>query len=190
MTTWGKHLALVLLIFFGLEMGPAAADEMLVAAGERLGKTCAGCHGTDGASPGKLIPIIGGQKPGYIAKVLGEFAAEKRPGTAMLKLAKGFSAEEHKQIAAFFASKPWVNTPHAAASGGDAELVKRCQGCHGKNGEGRGSFPRLAGQHPEYLFQALMEYKQGERTAGTMKLVKGSDEATLKKMADYYASLK
>ena len=37
-------------------VGIATASE-----GFRLSQTCAGCHGTAGASPGTTIPIIGGQ---------------------------------------------------------------------------------------------------------------------------------
>ncbi|MFL6649748.1 MAG: c-type cytochrome [Sulfurifustaceae bacterium] len=39
-----------------------------------------------------------------------------------------------------------------------------CQACHGADGNSTGpQFPRLAGQYPDYLVQALMEYKNGER---------------------------
>ncbi|MBN2792181.1 MAG: c-type cytochrome, partial [Desulfuromonadales bacterium] len=151
---------------------------------------CAGCHGTDGASPGQIIPIIGGQLEKYLEKTLVEFSADKRPGDVMRNLAKGYSADEQKQLAAYFAAQPWVMTPHAADSSADASLVVSCKGCHGANGEGRSSFPRLAGQHPDYLYQALMEYKQGERTSGLMKLVQKLDDGTLQQMADYYSSLK
>ena len=177
----------LLCLFLG---GVAAAADDQLAEGERLGRSCAGCHGTAGVSPGKLIPIIGGQVDKYIVKTMEEFAADKRPGSAMLNLAKGYSAEEQKQLAAYFAAQPWVNTPHAAENSADAALVKSCQGCHGSKGEGRGAFPRLAGQHPDYLYQALMEYKSGERTAPVMKLVTRIDDATLKQMADYYSALK
>ena len=44
---------------------PAAADE-----GFRVSQTCAGCHGTNGASPGDTIPILGGQSAAYLADSL------------------------------------------------------------------------------------------------------------------------
>lgn len=185
-----KILLILLLLCFC--PGPAlllASDDM-AQAGEQLSKTCASCHGTDGASPGKLIPIIGGQKAAYLTTVMNEFAADKRPGSVMLNLAKGYSADEQKQMGTFFAAKPWVVSKHAPVMSGDAALVKSCQGCHAKNGQGMGSFPRLAGQHPEYLYEALLEYKKGERKAGTMMLVKGIDESLLIKIADYYSALK
>ena len=175
---------LLMLIAFGL--GTAFADEQ----GERLSRTCAGCHGTDGASPGTMIPVIGGQIEKYLQKTLAEFSTDKRPGDVMKNLSKGYSAEEQKLIATFFTDKPWVNTPHAAESKADASLVSSCKGCHGSQGEGRGSFPRVAGQHPDYLYQALVEYKQGARSSSLMKSVKKLDDATLKQMADYYSALK
>jgi sulfide dehydrogenase cytochrome subunit len=180
----GLILALVLLSFF---TGQAFAD---TTQGERLSRTCAGCHGTAGASPGKLIPIIGGQLQGYTLKALQGFAVESRPGSVMLKLAKGYSEEEQKQIATYFAAQPWVSTSHAVNTMLPADLAKRCQGCHGKKGKGKNNFPRIAGQHPEYLFQALLEYQQGERNDSLMMLTRKMDETTLQKLADAYAAIK
>ena len=55
-----------------------------------------------------------------------------------------------------------------AAVAGDPQAGKQksapCQACHGADGNGTGpQFPRLAGQYQDYLLQALMEYKDGER---------------------------
>lgn len=55
-----------------------------------------------------------------------------------------------------------------AAGAGDPEAGQQksapCQACHGADGNSTGpQFPRLAGQYPDYLVQALMEYKNGER---------------------------
>lgn len=180
----------ILLLMMSLTLGSAFAAETEQADGARLSRTCAGCHGTDGASPGKEIPIIGGQVDKYIQKTMAEFAADKRPGDVMRNLAKGYSAEEQKQIAKYFSTKPWVNTPHAAKSSAEASLVKSCKGCHGSVGQGRGSFPRVAGQHPAYLYRSLVEYKQGDRSSGLMKLVQKMDDTTLKQMADYYSAMK
>jgi len=180
----------ILLLMMSLTLGSAFAATIEQADGARLSRTCAGCHGTDGASPGKEIPIIGGQIDKYLQKALAEFSTDKRPGDVMRNLSKGYSVDEQKQIAAYFATKPWVNTPHAVKSNAGANLVKSCKGCHGSMGEGRGSFPRVAGQHPDYLYQSLLEYKHGDRSSSLMKLVRKLDDATLKEMADYYSAIK
>ncbi len=185
-----KCVIAVTVLLFALSL-PALAfdDELGQVAG--ISRTCAGCHGTDGASPGAMIPIIGGQMEEYLTLTMEEFAADQRPGSAMLKFAKGYSTEQRRGISAYFAAKPWVNSPWAAASSvQNPDLVRACAGCHGSSGEGRGSSPRLAGQAPEYLSHALLEYHRGERPAATMRLMRAFDEAVIKLMADHYSSLK
>jgi cytochrome subunit of sulfide dehydrogenase len=185
-----KWFIVAIMVCFSLASPVLASDEEL---GQIAGisRTCAGCHGTDGASPGAMIPIIGGQVEGYLVLTMEEFAADQRPGSAMLKFAKGYSAEQRRGISAYFAAKPWVNSPWATPSSVQRpDLVRACTGCHGSSGEGRSSTPRLAGQAPEYLHHALLEYQRGERPAATMRLMRAYDEATIKLMADHFSSLK
>jgi cytochrome c553 len=55
-----------------------------------------------------------------------------------------------------------------AAAGKQKSQV--CQGCHGVDGNNTNpQFPRLAGQYPDYLAQALHEYKSGERKNAIMQ---------------------
>ena len=180
----------IILLMMSLTLGSAFSATIEQGDDARLSRTCAGCHGTDGASPGKEIPIIGGQIDKYLKKALSEFSTDKRPGDVMRNLSKGYSVDEQKQIAAYFTTKPWVNTPHAGTSNAESILVKSCKGCHGSMGEGRGSFPRIAGQHPGYLYQSLVEYKHGDRSSRMMKLVQKLDNETLTEMADYYSAIK
>lgn len=51
------------------------------------------------------------------------------------------------------------------------EIVSgRCFLCHGMEGEAASAvFPRLAGQHWEYTFKQLREFKSGKRKSDTMK---------------------
>ena len=56
-----------------------------------------------------------------------------------------------------------------AIAGGDATAGKAiseqtCQACHGVDGDGSNTqYPKLAGQHADYLVRALMDYKSGAR---------------------------
>jgi cytochrome c553 len=56
-----------------------------------------------------------------------------------------------------------------ALAAGDAESGKRksqaCAACHGPDGNQPTTpeFPKLAGQHPDYLLKALHDYKSGAR---------------------------
>ena len=72
--------------------------------GMMLSNSCAACHGTDGKSPG-AIPSIYGKSAQFISQALTEFRAGTRPSTVMGRHAKGYSDEEIKLIAEYFASQ-------------------------------------------------------------------------------------
>jgi len=60
-----------------------------------------------------------------------------------------------------------------ASARGNAEAGKAksatCAGCHGADGNSpTPMFPKLAGQHPDYLEQALKSYKSGKRKNAIM----------------------
>ena len=86
----------------------------------------------------------------------------------------------------------------AAAStawGADAAAGKAkagsCAGCHGANGEGKGSNPPLAGMDPAKFVQAIKDYKSGKRVNAPMKSITANlSEADCDNLAAYYASLK
>lgn len=97
-------------------------------------------------------------------------------------------------MADYFEDQKWVNTKVKA----DKKLVllgkklsKDCSDCHGPKGKGQDENPRLAGQHPFYLEQALIEYKEGKRgDVPEMELIKNYTEKQLKALAAYFSNLK
>lgn len=73
-----------------------------------------------------------------------------------------------------------------------ADGLAACARCHGfdGNGGGTGAFPRLAGQTPEYLYEALKNYSLGARPSGIMQPVAAELEDTeMRALAAYYAGL-
>lgn len=53
---------------------------------------------------------------------------------------------------------------------GAAKAKEVCSACHGADGNSAdANFPRLAGQHPDYLAKALRDYKSGDRNNAIMK---------------------
>jgi sulfide dehydrogenase cytochrome subunit len=68
-----------------------------------LANPCAGCHGTDGASPGP-IPPLKGLPSSYIISSMKAFKADKRKGTVMNRIAKGYTDEEIGLMARHFAA--------------------------------------------------------------------------------------
>ena len=70
-----------------------------------IASTCANCHGTTGVSRG-VVPTIAGQSKADIVTKMQEFKQNKRPGTIMPQLAKGFTDEQIDIVATWFASQP------------------------------------------------------------------------------------
>lgn len=66
-----------------------------------LSNSCAGCHGTDGKSPG-AIPSINGKTAKFITQSLTEFRTGTKPSTVMGRHVKGYSDEEINLIAEYF----------------------------------------------------------------------------------------
>jgi len=66
-----------------------------------------------------------------------------------------------------------------------------CGGCHGKNGEGNGPNPPLAGMSEDRFVQAIKDYKSGKRPHAAMKAFATKlDDKDTANLAAYYASLK
>ena len=66
-----------------------------------LANPCAGCHGTDGASPGP-IPPLKGLPSSYIISAMKSYKTDQRKGTVMNRIAKGYTDEEIKLMASHF----------------------------------------------------------------------------------------
>lgn len=71
-------------------------------------------------------------------------------------------------LAAFATAAGAANVKGNVTAG--QEKSKTCAACHGPTGNEStdGQYPRLAGQHPEYLVKALHEYKSGKRLNAVM----------------------
>ena len=82
-----------------------------------------------------------------------------------------------------------------APAEGDAAAGKTksvtCAGCHGADGNSTNpEWPKLAGQHPEYTFKELVEFKGGKtrRNASMAAMVTNLSEQDMKDLAAYFAA--
>lgn len=73
------------------------------ASGAMIGRTCNGCHGTDGVSKG-AAPSIKGLPASYMETAMKDFRSGKRPSTIMDRVAKGYTDSEIAAMAQYFAS--------------------------------------------------------------------------------------
>lgn len=65
-----------------------------------------------------------------------------------------------------------------------------CATCHGKDGGGQGSFPRLAGMNSAYLLRQLQDFAEGRRSSAVMQpIAKALSPADRTAMSGYYAAL-
>lgn len=73
---------------------------------------------------------------------------------------------------------------------GQAISTQVCGACHTADGSrGSPANPILQGQHPEYLFKQLTEFKSGKRDSAVMKGMAATlEEADMKNVAAFYAS--
>lgn len=83
-----------------LAADPASAQN---ASPQLLTLSCAGCHGTNGRSPG-AIPALNGRPAMLIAQMLRDFRSDTRPATVMNRIAKGYTDEEIDAVAREIAS--------------------------------------------------------------------------------------
>ncbi|MDD3575891.1 c-type cytochrome [Halothiobacillus sp.] len=71
-----------------------------------LAQTCAGCHGTQGYLQNSAFMPLAGMPTTQFVTAMKSFANGSRPSTVMGPLAKAFSEDEIKAMAAYFAQFP------------------------------------------------------------------------------------
>ncbi len=202
-------LALIVSVLAGVA-GPARAADAAApfkpdpAKGQQLAASCGACHTQDGSRGAATYPILQGQHRDYIVKQLTEFKAGKRKNAIMNGMAAALSTEDMQNIAAFYAglkAKPGYATDQATVAlgqqiyrGGIAERkVPACAGCHSPDGAGiPAQYPRLGGQHEEYLSAQLAAFSSGARdnSAPMMAIAGRLKDSEMKAVSDYIQGLR
>jgi cytochrome c553 len=167
------------------------------AAGEKKFYTCYGCHGLPNyrnAYPDYSVPMLRHQNAAYITAALLEYRSGERPHPTMHAQAASLSDQDIADIAAYLQGAEPAKANKNVVGKAPAQ-VAACTACHGENGTGTDSPltpqpPVLAGQHVDYLEQALTTYRNGRRKNVVMdsmaQLLKSEDD--VKVVAAYFAS--
>lgn len=186
---------------------PAAAKPVkpdLNAGSAKYAALCASCHNADGNSAIPANAKLAGQHPAYLEEQLQEFKSGKRANPVMSGLAAGLSDADMKNISAWLATqKPkagfaknaeLVKLGEKIYKGGIADRqVPACAGCHSPSGAGIPSqYPRLAGQHAEYVANQLVGFRDGTRKNSSMmsQVSAKLNDREIKALADYVAGLR
>ncbi len=165
---------------------------------------CAACHTNDGSRGSPANPIIQGQHPDYLVKQLAEFKAGKRESPIMRPMATSLSEADMKNVAAFYASKEakpgfaknkdLVALGEKVYRGGIADRrIPACSGCHSPNGAGiPAQYPRLAGQHADYVQAQLVAFRAGTRQNNPVMagIAANLSDREIKALSDYVAGLR
>lgn len=142
--------------------------------GYELSKSCALCHGVYGqGTTGRLSPRIAGLPAYYTVKAMKDYVEGKRLYPLMVRTSRldQYTEEDFEAVAAYYASLDLGSDRRfdIKARVGDEKAGKRifrnCRSCHGRDGYGRErkEAPPLAGQHPEYLFTSMRNFKDRVR---------------------------
>ena len=93
-------------------------------------------------------------------------------------------------LAMLLPSAPALAVDPATIANAGTGTVVACASCHGKDGGGMASFPRLAGMNAAYLLKQLQDFDSGSRGNAVMKPIAAAlSPADRDAMANYYAAL-
>lgn len=203
-------LSLSALLVASVTAFSAHAEEVKgdVKAGQKKNAMCIGCHGIVGyqASFPEIhkVPKISGQGAAYIASALNAYKKGERKHPTMRGIAESLTDQDIADLSAFYAANGVVEgtAPLAKAADGSAkamELITKgaCVSCHGDSFSKPldPTYPKIAGQHSDYLFVALKSYKVennpqvGRGNAIMGGVAKQFSNAELKIMANYLGGL-
>ena len=179
---------------------PSALDTTML-----VSNACSKCHGATGISISPLFPILAAQQAVYIDTELKLFRQRARSDpharAFMWGIARGLTDDQIDGVAQYFSTQPPAQgtasrDPALAErgkalyeSGVPAREIPACNICHGANAEGLGAFPRLAGQHRDYLVIQLQQFRSQLRESEIMQPVsKNITDDEIAAVAEYLAS--
>ncbi len=101
MTKTSGPAALAALLLAGAAPAAFAQDPLLA---RNLAATCANCHGTNGQARGDMKPLAGLSAEKILAAVA-DYKSGAQPATIMHQIAKGYTDEQMRLIAGYFAAQ-------------------------------------------------------------------------------------
>jgi cytochrome c553 len=179
-------------------------------AGESKNAMCVGCHGIKGyqASFPEVykVPMISGQSAKYIVSSLNAYKKGERKHPSMRGISETLSDQDMADLAAYYSASgvvtgalPLVEKPSKDPNEKVQALLAKanCSSCHGANFSKPidPSYPKLGGQHADYLLVALKSYKVennakvGRGNAIMASMAKQYTNAELKVLANYLSSI-
>ncbi|GBL32724.1 cytochrome c4 [Methylophilaceae bacterium] len=171
-----------------------------------VANVCAACHGVDGNSAISANPKLSGQHPEYLYKQLTNFKSGARANAVMSGMA-GMLSDADMHLVAEYYSKQTLSLGQAKINGSgslgekiyragiQANAVPACASCHGPTGDGLPvKYPRLGGQHTEYVLNQLRQFRLGARANDEAKVMRTIaaklTDQEMEAVADYIQGLR
>ncbi len=205
-----KSRCMFLLLAFALsgcvDIDSHSGDESTLTGVALAQKVCSTCHGITGESVSPQFPKLAGQQKEYLVSQLTDFKGHTRSDPLGVQHMWGFThltPTQINELADYFSRQQPMHAPaRKAAPNARGEMIFRtglpeqgvtqCSACHGAQGQGNGQFPRLAGQHANYVVRQLQVFKQTDqrpRGAVMKGVTHDLSEADMMAVASYVESL-
>ncbi len=173
----------------------SAARQQLNQAMKFRTRLCQRCHGADGHSRNGRCPNLAGQNPGYLLQQLQHFHDGRRQDFQMQSMVRHISDADKIAVSIYFSSMP----PRPASTEENDQTAEgkrlfhiRCAQCHGAQGQGLYTYPRLAGQLPEYIRITLHEFRKPDsrrRTSIMREIASILSEREINALAAYISTM-
>ncbi len=202
----GRNAFFILIFSFFISNIAIAATIEHKTPPQSVTNVCAACHAIDGNSAITANPKLAGQHPEYLYKQLTNFKSGERANAVMSGMAGMLSDADMHAVAEYF-SKQTLNLGQAKTNGAgslgekiyragiQANSVPACASCHGPAGDGLPvKYPRLGGQHTEYVLNQLRQFRLGTRANDEAKVMRTIaaklTDQEMEAVADYIQGLR
>lgn len=193
-------------VLFSCALALVSAPATAAPSSERL-QLCASCHGANGNSTTPENPKLAGLQARYASQQMKDFKSGKRVSAVMAGIMATIDDAEIELLATYFHEQKPVLAPAPArdakrlAQGKEiyfegivGSAVPACSGCHTETGKGTNRYPRVAGQHAQYLIQQMLAYKSGERKNDDRELMRAvatrMTEPEIRAVSEFIQTLK
>lgn len=169
-------------------------------------KACVLCHTESGVSPTPNYPNLAAQRASYLVDQL-KAIRDKRRNTPdsvnyMRPVVSRLSEQDMTELADYYSALPPAtgNPPKPDLVPIGQELYYRgsvergvpaCATCHGLDGAGTRTGPRIASQHADYLARQLKWFRDGKRAEGAAmpQVAKSMTDADIEAVSNFAESL-
>ncbi|MFT6309856.1 MAG: cytochrome c553 [Porticoccus sp.] len=165
--------SILLVTLTALSLAGFVQAEGDASAGKDKAMMCGACHGADGNSAVPSFPKLAGQGEKYLIKQMNDIHEGRRVVLTMAGVLDNMSQQDIADIAAYYASQTGtigqakadlVELGERIYRAGNSEIgIAACTACHSPTGAGNApaGFPKLGGQHAEYIEAQLKAFRTG-----------------------------